>query len=198
MQLLLLIHHKVLAIPRMLIHSENNNILHTGNGIYIQIQLGLFTVQGLEGVACCVWAGWNLATDLGKWKKFKHDLWILCQLKCMICSICRPCFKQTYFHDNQTLCSQWEPEKFLMWFWPLANLYVSHKWNICMWKKSNQLNLLFFLLVVVFFWCCFVLFFFNNSNISSECDIYSIQSQSLVLYNFALALKQVPRVLNSG
>lgn len=127
--------HKVLAIPRMLIHSETNNILHTGNGIYIQIQLGLFTVQGLEGVACCVWAGWNLATDLGKWKKFKHDLWILCQLKCMICSICRPCFKQIYFHDNQTLCSQWEPEEFLMWFWPLANLYVSHKWNICMWKK---------------------------------------------------------------
>lgn len=161
MQLLLLIHHKVLAIPRMLIHSENNNILLTGNGIYIQIQLGLFTVQGLEGVACCVWAGWNLATDLGKWKKFNHDLWILCQLKCMICSICRPCFKQIYFHDNQTLCSQWEPEEFLMWFWPLANLYVSHKWNICMWKKSNQLNLLFFLVfvVVVFFWFWFVLFF---------------------------------------
>ena len=105
MQLLLLIHHKVLAIPRMLIHSENNNILHTGNGSYIQIQLGLFTVQGLEGVACCVWAGWNLATDLGKWKKFKHDLWILCQLKCMICSICRPCFKQIYFLHNQTLCN---------------------------------------------------------------------------------------------
>ena len=87
-----------------------------------------------------------------------------------------------------------------MWFWPLANLYVSHKWNICMWKKSNQLNLLFFsccccccLFLVLF---CFV--FFNNFNISSECDIYSIQSQSLVLYNFALALKQVPWVLNSG
>ena len=65
-------------------------------------------------------------------------------------------------------------------------------------KKSNQLNLLFFLVVVVVFFFGFVLFFFNNSNISSECDIYSIQSPSLVLYNFALALKQVPRVLNSG
>ena len=197
MQLLLLIHHKVLAIPRMLIHSENNNILHTGNGIYIQIQLGLFTVQGLEGVACYVWAGWNLATDLGKWIKFKHDLWILCQLKCMICSMCRPCFKQIYFHDNQTLCSlrtRGIPCVVLASGKSLCIPQVKLKY---MYVKKNLTSWIY----CFFFWFCFVLFcfvFFNNSNISSECDIYSIQSQSLVLYNFALALKQVPWVLNSG
>ena len=98
-------------------------------------------------------------------------------------------------------CVTWEPEAFLVWFWPLANLYASHKWNTCMWKKSNQLNLLFFLGFFFFFglvWFCFVLFCFNNSNISSEFDIYPYQSQSLVLYNFTPASKQVPWVLNSG
>lgn len=75
---------------------------------------------------------------------------------------------------------------------PTSEIYVCEKiltsWIYC-----------FFLLLLLLSFFGFVLyFFFNNSNISSECDIYSIQSQSLVLYNFALALKQVPRVLNSG
>ena len=29
-------------------------MFHAGDGIHIQIHLGLFTVQGLEGVARCV------------------------------------------------------------------------------------------------------------------------------------------------
>lgn len=32
------------------IHSENNNLLHTG--IHIQIHVGLFTLQGLDRVTC--------------------------------------------------------------------------------------------------------------------------------------------------
>lgn len=76
---------------------------------------------------------------------------------------------------------------------PTSEIYACEK-NLTSWIYC------FFLLLLLLSFYGFVLFcfFFNNSNISSECDIYSIQSQSLVLYNFALALKQVPLVLNSG
>ena len=154
----------------MLIHSENNNILLTGNGIYIQIQLGLFTVQGLEGVACCVWAGWNLATDLGKWKKFNHDLWILCQLKCMICSICRPCFKQIYIFMTIKPCVASENQRnslcgFGPWqisMCPTSEIYVCEK-NLTSWIYCFFFLLL--LLLLSFFGFVLFCFFFNNSNI---------------------------------